>query len=561
MAGGVKKPVNIFKLKDLNEPKGVFNWRLWFAVVSFGLLGAARGVDEGLISGAFNSKTFQASINYDSYDDTAQANIKANVSAMVQVGSVAGALIAFVICDRIGRIWATRQLCVLWIIGIAIFMGHGNSLGAVYAGRFIAGLGVGQTPVVGPIYIAEIAPASIRGLCTCVFTGCVYVGIVLAYFTNYGAQINLGDTTNDRWLVPTSLHIIFAGLIFVLTFFQKESPRFLVKQGKHEEALQTMAYIRQLPPDHEYVVREITEIRAAHEEEMEATMGSSWTGVLKEMFLIPNNAYRLYLALSVQVLSQWSGAGSITLYAPDLFALLGIKGTNESLLVTGVFGIIKFVAALLCALFLVDVIGRKRALLIGITLQAISVTYIAGFLTAVPKLGIDDDYVLPRAEAAASRGAIAMIYVSGFGWALGWNSMQYLLTAELFPLRIRAVSTSLAMTLHFANQYGNSRAVPVLLLSTPLGGITPKGTFWFFSAVTVLGGAWVWYFVPETAGRSLESMNRLFELPWYQIGRHGNEDADRLDVALNEKEGNAFGGTAEHVDDVREKRPSEEARV
>lgn len=63
---------------------------------------------------------------------------------------------AFLVCDRIGRIWATRQLCILWIIGIAIFMGNGGSLGAVYAGRFIAGLGVGQTVVVGPVYLAEI---------------------------------------------------------------------------------------------------------------------------------------------------------------------------------------------------------------------------------------------------------------------------------------------------------------------------------------------------------------------------------------------------------------------
>ncbi|KAI0551317.1 general substrate transporter [Xylaria curta] len=557
MAGGVKKPVNIFKLKNLNEPKGIFNWRLWFAVCSFGLLGAARGVDEGLINGAFNSKVFQASIDYASYSETEQANIKANVSAMVQVGSIAGALIAFLVCDRIGRIWATRQLCLLWILGIAIFMGHGNSLGAVYAGRFVAGLGVGQTPVVGPVYIAEIAPASIRGLCTCIFTGCVYLGIVLAYFTNYGAQVNIGDTTPNRWLVPTSLHIIFAGLIFILTFLQSESPRYLIKKGKHEEALKTMSRIRQLPPDHEYVVSEITAIRAAHEEEMEATMGSSWTGVLKEMFLIPNNAYRLYLALSVQILSQWSGAGSITLYAPDLFAILGIKGTNESLLVSGVFGIVKLVAALGCALFLVDVIGRKRALLLGITLQAIAVIYIAGFLTAVPELGVEDDYVLPSYEASASRGAIAMIYVSGFGWALGWNSMQYLLTAELFPLRIRAVATSLAMTLHFANQYGNSRAVPVLLLPTKLGGITPGGTFWFFAAVTILGGIWVWFFVPETGGRSLESMNRLFELPWYKIGRYGNDDADRLDVAIDEKQADMLGGAAEHVD-VVEKRTSRE---
>ncbi|KAI1171986.1 general substrate transporter [Nemania sp. FL0916] len=537
MAGGVvKKPVNIFKLKNLDEPKGVFNWRLWFAVCSFGLLGAARGVDEGLISGAFNSKTFQASINYDSYSETEQANIKANVSAMVQVGSVAGALIAFLVCDRIGRIWATRQLCLLWILGIAIFMGHGGSLGAVYAGRFVAGLGVGQTPVVGPVYIAEIAPASVRGLCTCIFTGCVYLGILLAYFVNYGAQVNIGDTTNNRWLVPTSLHIIFAGLIFVLTFFQHESPRYLIKQGKDAAAVKAMSRIRQLPPDHEYVVQEIAAIRAQHEEEMEATLGSSWTGVLKEMFLIPTNAYRLYLALMVQLLSQWSGAGSITLYAPDLFKILGITGTQESLLASGVFGIVKFVAAIVCALFLVDVIGRKRSLLIGIALQAISVIYIAGFLTAVPELGVVKDYVIPSHQVGASRGAVAMIYISGVGWALGWNSMQYLLTAELFPLRIRALSTSLAMTLHFANQYGNSRAVPVLLLPTSLGGITPGGTFWFFSAVTLLGGVWVWFFVPETAGRGLESMNRLFELPWHQIGRRGNKDADRLDAAFDEKQ-------------------------
>lgn len=92
MAGGVKKPVNIFRLKNVDEPEGAFNWRLWFAVVSFGLLGAARGVDEGLISGAFNSPSFQERIKYDTYTDVEKANIKANVSAMVQIGSVGGAL-------------------------------------------------------------------------------------------------------------------------------------------------------------------------------------------------------------------------------------------------------------------------------------------------------------------------------------------------------------------------------------------------------------------------------------------------------------------------------------
>ena len=93
MAGGPKKPVNIFRLRNLGEPKEVFNWRLWFAVISFGLMGAARGIDEVLISGAFDSKDFQRYIHYDSYSTIEQTNIKANVSAMVQIGSVGGALL------------------------------------------------------------------------------------------------------------------------------------------------------------------------------------------------------------------------------------------------------------------------------------------------------------------------------------------------------------------------------------------------------------------------------------------------------------------------------------
>jgi hypothetical protein len=329
---------------------------------------------------------------------------------------------------------------------------------------------------------------------------------------------------------------MMSGIIAILSFFQHESPRFLVKEGKTEQAVNSMAYLRQQSPDSEYIIREIAMIQAGLDHELEASRGVGWLGKIKELLLDKSNLYRVYLASMVQLLSQWSGAGSITLYAPDLFKILGITGTNESLLVTAVFGIVKFVAAMICALFLVDVIGRKRALLCGITLQAISMIYVAGFLTAVPRLGTDKTFVLPDSMKGPSRGAVAMIYLSGVGWALGWNSMQYLLTAELYPLRVRALATSWAMTLHFANQYGNSRAVPVMLLNTSQGGISPKGTFWCFAAVTILGGAWVWFFVPETGGRSLESMDRLFDLPWYRIGLHGNKDAEEKDMAVDEKQ-------------------------
>lgn len=225
----------------------------------------------------------------------------------------------------------------------------------------------------------------------------------------------MGDDTHNRWLVPTSLHIMFAGLILVLTFFQYESPRFLVETGRLDKATTAMAQLRRLSEDGPYIIREISNIQIAYEHELEATKGTSWFGKLKELLTVPSNLYCLYLASMVQILAQWSGAGSITLYAPDLFSLLGLSGHNESLLVTAPFGIIKLCAAVLCALFLVDVIGRKRALLAGVSLQAISMIYVAGFLTALPELGVSDDFKLPDSAKEASRGAIAMIYISGFG--------------------------------------------------------------------------------------------------------------------------------------------------
>lgn len=122
---------------------------------------------------------------------------------------------------------------------------------------------------------------------------------------------------------------MFAGIIFVLSFFNYESPRFLIKKGNPEHAIANLARVRGLPADDEYVVAEINGIKHQLAEEQEATMGQGAWGYVREMFCMPNNFYRIYLGLGTQLLSQWSGAQSITIYAPDMFALLGTKGQNE----------------------------------------------------------------------------------------------------------------------------------------------------------------------------------------------------------------------------------------
>lgn len=159
--------------------------------------------------------------------------------------------------------------------------------------------------------------------------------------------------------------------------------------------------------------------------------------------------------------------------------------------------------------------------------------YIAIFLTVVGVLEEGGKYT--GSQKSAATGAIVMIYISGFGWAMGWNSAQYLLNAEIYPLRIRAISSSMVMCFHFVNQYGNSRAVPSMLLVPHEGGLGPAGTFWVFTAITIIGGIWAWFFIPETAGRSLEGMDRLFTLKWCQIGRMGEKDANEQQIIHDEK--------------------------
>ena len=115
MAGGAA--LNIFRMGNSGLPKAVLNRHLWLAVLTFGLMGAARGVDEGLITGIFNTDIFKSSLGLDDLGTDALADVKGNVSSMVQLGSIPGALLAFIACDRYGRVWATRQLCVVWLIG------------------------------------------------------------------------------------------------------------------------------------------------------------------------------------------------------------------------------------------------------------------------------------------------------------------------------------------------------------------------------------------------------------------------------------------------------------
>lgn len=166
------------------------------------------------------------------------------------------------------------------------------------------GLGIGQTTVVAPTYLAEAAPRSIRGLCICIFSGSVYLGIMLGYFANWGTSLHISNNTSKQWVDATILHIIFAGIIVIMSFFALESPRWLAKVGRDEQAAANMSKLRKLPLDHPYVRSELIDIHDQLEREREATLGSGFLGPLKELFLLPGNRYRILLGLGCQLLGR-----------------------------------------------------------------------------------------------------------------------------------------------------------------------------------------------------------------------------------------------------------------
>jgi hypothetical protein len=160
------------------------------------------------------------------------------------------------------------------------------------------------------------------------FSGSVYLGIMLAYFATWGSSLHINQNSAAAWVVPTTMHIMFAGIVFILSFFNYESPRYLIKKHQEEHAIANLVRIRGLPADNPHIRTEIRDIEIKLDEEKEAYRGQGFFGYIREIFL-PNNFYRVYLGLGTQLLGQWSGANSITVYASSMFALLGTKGQNE----------------------------------------------------------------------------------------------------------------------------------------------------------------------------------------------------------------------------------------
>lgn len=335
-----------------------------------------------------------------------------NIVSLVNLGAGIGAFLSFFLNDRIGRIWSYRTYMTIYIIGNLVETFSYGNLGALYFARIFGGLGVGALTVTGPMAIVEIAPETTRGLMTLWFNICMLGSQFLGVFVVYGVNKNVSPTTNLQWQIPFFVQTFVPTIGIIMSLFLSESPRWLALRGRVDDARKVLLKLRGTGPEHPAFQQEFDRIVGASVV-MNAEYGgrSDWD-IIRETFTKRSNLRRVQLTLVAYLLAQMSGANAITNYLPEIFGLIGVAGEDTRIFATGFYSLAKVVFALMASLFLVDVIGRRKSLFTGATIQMICHAYLAGYLevyttspSSVPK--------------GASDAAIAAIFIHAFGWAIG----------------------------------------------------------------------------------------------------------------------------------------------
>lgn len=380
-------------------------------------------------------------------------------------GTVLGAMLAGIPGQKFGRRNSLRVMAIFYVIS-ALGCAFAWSLPSLIFFRFIGGLGIGGSSVLGPMYIAEIAPAKWRGRLVGCFQINIVIGILLAYVSNYLIGTFQLGAAEWRWQLGVSA--IPAALFLVALFFIPRSPRWLVTQSRLDEALLVL-----LKTEPDRAKEELDEIVAS----VHLERNSSTDPLFSRQYRLP-----VFLAITVGMFCQLSGINAILYYLNDIFALAGASKVSGDLQAVAV-GAMNLVATLL-AMSVIDKFGRKKLLLVGtvglaITLSAVSVLFIThSHLQWLVWL-----LMIYIAFFAISQGAVVWVYIS-----------------EVFPNRVRAKGQALGSSSHWITNAVISVVFPLLAKSS---GAYP---FIFFAVMMVLDFFIILFYYPETSGISLEKM-------------------------------------------------------
>jgi len=434
---------------------------LWTSAIA-ALGGLLFGYDTGVVSGVllFLSSTFG---NVTSFD-------KELVTGILLVGAAAGALGSGRLADRIGRrptILITAVVFVAGVLGAAL----SPTLWFLITMRFVIGLAVGSSSMAVPMYIGELAPSRARGALVSLNQLALTMGILTAFLVDY-ALSSSGD-----WRFMFGLAVIPAVLLFVGMLTQSESPAWLATHGRIDEARAVLRRVRSR--DHD-VEGEVADIRSLSQR------ATSYRELLR-----PDVRRVVVLGVLLAIFQQVTGINTVIYYAPTLLHQAGL-GNAASLLANVGIGSVNVIMTVV-AILLIDRVGRRRLLLVGTSGMAVALTVVAVV------------FALSGSDLGSTASLIAVVALAVYtgSFAVGLGPVFWLLISEIYPVKIRGLSMSVAAIANWAANF-----VVAISFLTLLNTISSAGTFFLFAVLTCIAVGYFWRRVPETRGLTLVQIER-----------------------------------------------------
>ncbi|MDF2549541.1 MAG: Glucose/mannose symporter GlcP [Chlamydiales bacterium] len=456
-------------------------FRLCLITITAALGGFLFGFDTAIINGTVEALEARFAIG--------NAALGLSISSAL-LGSAAGAFFAGSIADRYGRRWAMLFASVLFALS-AIGSGVADNLWAFNFWRILGGWGVGVASVIAPAYIAETAPAHLRGRLGSFQQLAIVSGIFTALLVAYLIATSAGSAANPYWfgldawrwmllseLPPAILYGIGAYCI-------PESPRFLVAKGKIEQARGVLE----------------TLIGATHAEKVTADIQRSLKKAHQSRFLDLKGKWGVlpivWLGIALSCFQQFVGINVIFYYSSSLWQSVGFSEA-DSLLITVITSVTNIITTLL-AIAMIDKIGRRPLLLFGSVGLTATLTLLA-YLFGSVEFDLQGNPILEGNSGVAALIA-ANLYVFFFG--LSWGPVVWVLLGEMFPNRIRAYALSLSAAIQWLANFAVSVTFPSLQ-ALGLGW-----AYGLYAAAALLSLLFVYWLIPETKGKELEAMNLL----------------------------------------------------
>ncbi|KAI8629981.1 high-affinity glucose transporter [Xylariaceae sp. FL1651] len=465
--------------------------------------GALFGFDISSMSAIIATTPYKCQYNAQGNDPVTgecrgpNASLQGGITAAMPGGSWLGALFSGWLSDRLGRKTSIQTGALIWIIG-SIIIAASMNIPMLIVSRVINGFSVGICSAQVPVYISEISPPSKRGRLIGMQQWAITWGIAIMFFLCYGSSFIRGEAA---FRLPWGLQIIPAALLFLGLCVLPESPRWLAKKDRWDEAKEVLILVHgKGDPDAPIVAKEMAEIREVIELDRHHA-DVSWFELVQ-----PRMINRVHIGLFTQIWSQLTGMNVMMYYIAYVFTMAGLGG---DLLPSGIQFIINVVMTV-PALIWQDSWGRRPTMLVGAFLMCLFMSLNAGLFAVYSRPATAADHFGTNAISMVIRGApakavIASTYLFVASYAPTWGPVSWTYPPELYPLRVRGKAVALATSGNWAFNFALAYFTP-----TAFASITWK-TYVLFAVFCASMFVHCFFLFPETANKPLEEVAAIFE--------------------------------------------------